>query len=57
MTITRAFPEMMRFLLGTSILFAGFVFCGWLVLGPYHIKVSNVKIESTLTRVLYGKCF
>lgn len=39
LTLKRAFPKMARFLLCTLIIYAGFVFCGWLVLGPFHIKV------------------
>ncbi len=40
LTLKRAFPKMTRFLICTLIIYAGFVFCGWLVLGPFHIKVS-----------------
>ena len=41
--LKKAFPDMMRFLVTTLMLYFGFMFCGWVVLGPYHIKVSNVK--------------
>ena len=40
--LKKAFPDMMRFLVTTMMLYLGFMFCGWAVLGPYHIKVSSV---------------
>lgn len=40
--LKKAFPDMMRFLVTTMMLYLGFMFCGWAVLGPYHIKVSGV---------------
>lgn len=40
LTLRCAFPKMARFLLCALIIYAGFVFCGWLVLGPFHMKVS-----------------
>ncbi len=33
-------PNVMRFLACAGILYLGFLFCGWLVLGPYHVKVK-----------------
>lgn len=43
LTLKRASPQMMRFLMCTLIIYGGFVFCGWLVLGPYHIKVRIIS--------------
>jgi len=40
MTLKQAFPNTSRFILCAILLYAGFTFCGWLVLGPYHMKVS-----------------
>lgn len=41
LTLKRAAPKMMRFLLCALIIFAGFSFCGWLVFGPYHMKFHS----------------
>ena len=38
--LKKAFPNMIRFLVGALMLYVGFMFCGWVVLGPYHIKVG-----------------
>ena len=38
-TIRLAIPSVLRFSICVFILFAAFVLCGWLVLGPYHPKV------------------
>ncbi|KAK7580221.1 hypothetical protein V9T40_000850 [Parthenolecanium corni] len=46
LTLKRAFPKMARFLLCTLIIYAGFVFCGWLVLGPFHIKFRSISRTS-----------
>ena len=39
-TIRLATPTVLRFAICVFILFTAFVLCGWLVLGPYHPKVS-----------------
>ena len=39
-TLKKAFPSVLRFLLCALLIYAGFTFCGWLVFGPYHFKVS-----------------
>ncbi|XP_022338728.2 mucolipin-3-like [Crassostrea virginica] len=44
--LKNAFPDMMRFLLTTILLFLGFLFCGWAVLGPYHIKFRHISTAS-----------
>lgn len=41
MVLKKACPDLMRFLVTTMMLYLGFMFCGWAVLGPYHIKVSG----------------
>lgn len=43
--IKRAVWSVIRYLVCVVILFGGFVFCGWLVLGPYHRKFRT--LEST----------
>ena len=34
-------PSVLRFLSCAGILYFGFLFCGWIVIGPYHPKVKN----------------
>ena len=38
-TLKKAFPSVLRFLLCAMLIYAGFTFCGWLIFGPYHFKV------------------
>lgn len=42
LTIKRAAPKISRFLLCALLIYAGFTFCGWLVLGPYHLKFRSL---------------
>ena len=39
-TLKRAFPNVLRFLVCAAVFYLGFTFCGWVVLGPYHLKVN-----------------
>jgi uncharacterized membrane protein YciS (DUF1049 family) len=39
LTLKKAAPNVVRYLLCAVLLYAGFTFCGWLILGPYHMKV------------------
>jgi len=57
LTLKRAFPKMTRFLICTSIIYAAFVFCGWLVLGPFHIKVWFEVLLSQSLDDLYKLCY
>jgi len=41
-TMKRSAPDVLRFLTCTFVFFFGFAICGWVVLGPYHIKVSSL---------------
>ncbi|ODM90454.1 Mucolipin-3 [Orchesella cincta] len=41
LTLKHATPDVLRFLLYTILLYAGFTFSGWLILGPYNIKHSR----------------
>lgn len=43
LTMRNAVPDVLRFLLCAILLYAGFIFCGWLVLGPYHIKFRSLS--------------
>lgn len=46
LTLKQAFPKMVRFLVCAMIIYAGFTFCGWLVLGPYHFKFKTLSTTS-----------
>ncbi|KAL5017324.1 hypothetical protein ScPMuIL_006913 [Solemya velum] len=45
-TLKRAFPNVLRFLVCGMMLYFGFMFAGWLVLGPYHIKFRDLSTAS-----------
>ncbi|GBO39724.1 Mucolipin-3, partial [Araneus ventricosus] len=46
LTMKKAIPNVLRFTLCCVLLYAGFCFCGWVVLGPYHIKFRNLSSTS-----------
>ncbi|KAL1110348.1 hypothetical protein AAG570_007879 [Ranatra chinensis] len=46
LTLKKAFPKVARFLFCAILIYAGFTFCGWLVLGPYHIKFRTIASTS-----------
>jgi mucolipin 3 len=46
LTLKQAAPQLSRFLLCALLIYAGFTFCGWLVLGPYHIKFRSLSTTS-----------
>ncbi|CAL8068843.1 unnamed protein product [Orchesella dallaii] len=46
LTMKRATPNVLRFLICAMLIYAGFTFCGWLILGPYHIKFSSISTTS-----------
>nr|NVI71373.1 transient receptor potential cation channel, mucolipin ortholog [Cucujiformia] len=46
LTFEKAAPQVARFLLCAILIYAGFTFCGWLVLGPYHMKFRSLSTTS-----------
>nr|NVI71490.1 transient receptor potential cation channel, mucolipin ortholog [Cucujiformia] len=46
LTLEKAAPQVARFLLCALLIYAGFSFCGWLVLGPYHLKFKSLSTTS-----------
>lgn len=46
LTIRQAMPNIVRFTVCVSIMYFGFVFCGWVVLGPYQFKFSTLSSTS-----------
>lgn len=43
LTLKKSVPNVIRFLLCTMLLFCGYVVCGWVVIGPHHIKFRTVS--------------
>ncbi|XP_055346672.1 mucolipin-3-like [Paramacrobiotus metropolitanus] len=41
LTFKRAIPNVLRYLVCILLIFFGFAFCGWIVLGPYHVKFQT----------------
>ncbi|XP_023943462.1 mucolipin-3 [Bicyclus anynana] len=46
LTLKKAAPKIFRFSCCALLLYAGFTFCGWLVLGPYHMKFRSLATTS-----------
>jgi len=46
LTLKRAMPKVLRFMICALIIYAGFTFCGWLVLGPYHWKFRSLSVTA-----------
>jgi len=55
LTISHAMPRVVKFLTCATTLYAGYVICGWLVLGPFNEKFRTLSITSeTLFSLLNG---
>jgi mucolipin 3 len=46
LTLEKAAPQVARFLLCALLIYAGFTFSGWLILGPYHLKFRSLSTTS-----------
>ncbi|XP_065162085.1 mucolipin-3-like [Atheta coriaria] len=46
LTLKKATPQIFRFLLCALLIYGGFTFCGWLILGPYHLKFRSLSTTS-----------
>lgn len=46
LTLQQALPNIIRFTICVSIMYLGFVFCGWVVLGPYQFKFYTLSSTS-----------
>ncbi|KAK8778841.1 hypothetical protein V5799_019818 [Amblyomma americanum] len=46
LTLKKSIPNVMRFLLCTLLIFSGYVVCGWVVIGPHHIKFRTVSTSA-----------
>ncbi|OXB51336.1 UNVERIFIED_CONTAM: hypothetical protein H355_009247, partial [Colinus virginianus] len=50
LTLRAALPNVMRFCCCAAMIYLGYCFCGWIVLGPYHVKsrVPNTMATDVL---------
>lgn len=46
LTLKQSAPRILRFLLCALMIYAGYTFCGWLVLAPYHFKFRSLATTS-----------
>ena len=42
LTMKKAIPNVLRYMLCAIIIYTGFVFSGWIILGPYHFKFQSL---------------
>lgn len=45
-TLRAAFPNVIRFCCCVAFIYLGYCFCGWIVLGPYHVKFRSLSMVS-----------
>lgn len=43
LTMRASLPKVLRFCACASMIYLGYTFCGWIVLGPYHTKFENLN--------------
>ncbi|XP_069497801.1 mucolipin-3 [Ambystoma mexicanum] len=46
LTLRAALPNVIRFCCCAAMIYLGYCFCGWIVLGPYHNKFRSLNIVS-----------
>nr|XP_039266797.1 mucolipin-3-like [Styela clava] len=46
LTLKKSLPHVCRFMVCASLLYLGFMFCGWVVLGPHHHKFRSLVVTS-----------
>lgn len=44
LTMKAAFPKVLRFCCCAGMIYLGYTFCGWIVLGPYHEKFEGLSL-------------
>ncbi|XP_045543215.1 mucolipin-2 isoform X2 [Salmo salar] len=50
LTMKTAFPKVIRFCCCAGMIYLGYTFCGWIVLGPYHEKSCPIAATPVRTR-------
>ncbi|XP_068604981.1 mucolipin-3-like [Brachionichthys hirsutus] len=55
LTLRAAFPNVIRFCCCVAMMYLGYCFCGWIVLGPYHDKFRTLdKVTECLFSLING---
>ncbi|XP_029310109.1 LOW QUALITY PROTEIN: mucolipin-3 [Cottoperca gobio] len=55
LTLRAAFPNVIRFSCCAAMIYFGYCFCGWIVLGPYHDKFRTLdKVTECLFSLING---
>ncbi|XP_043240028.1 mucolipin-3-like [Amphibalanus amphitrite] len=55
LTVRKSLPSVLRFSVCALICYAGFLFCGWLILNPYNMKFRTLSLTSeTLFSLMNG---
>ncbi|KAM6948247.1 mucolipin-3 [Aplochiton taeniatus] len=55
LTLRAAFPNVIRFCSCAAMIYLGYCFCGWIVLGPYHDKFRSLdKVSGCLFSLING---
>lgn len=57
LTLQAALPNVIRFCCCAAMIYLGYCFCGWIVLGPYHDKVLTDNFILTVLSVPNGSYF
>ncbi|XP_029532930.1 mucolipin-2 isoform X3 [Oncorhynchus nerka] len=55
LTMKTAFPKVIRFCCCAGMIYLGYTFCGWIVLGPYHEKFEGLsRVAESLFSLVNG---
>ncbi|CAK6958097.1 mucolipin-2 isoform X1 [Scomber scombrus] len=55
LTMKAAFPKVLRFCCCAGMIYLGYTFCGWIVLGPYHEKFEGLsRVSECLFSLVNG---
>lgn len=55
LTLRAAFPNVVRFCCCAAMIYLGYCFCGWIILGPYHDKFRTLdKVTECLFSLING---
>eukprot|EP00069_Balaena_mysticetus_P006184 bmy_18467T0 len=56
LTMQASLPKVLRFCACAGMIYLGYTFCGWIVLGPYHDKVCSLILPSAHEALETLKC-
>ncbi|NXQ35712.1 MCLN1 protein, partial [Alaudala cheleensis] len=55
LTLHLALPNVLRFCCCVAVIYLGYCFCGWIVLGPHHLKFRSLsKVSECLFSLVNG---